>query len=885
MITFYLQMPIYKRKLVKKFNVVVSEGGKRSRRTQLFDPSHEHAASAIPLPIPLTDSTDEPMIDSAPDIDYDSAFCKKKQQRFEYWTDIQSKLLHTHIEEMCPASNVCRMCGISVPEIIFCIDCGPSAYYCSECNTKIHDIVVFHSPQIWKGEFYVPLLMKNIFSRFDEHNCGTEYMSTIYAVDVKGSQHLCSVQLCRCEDTTTTLMRYRLWPSSPQKPRIAFDLRFMELLTVLLLESHLPAKSFCDAIDHLQTDFIPYSENFPKNIYRAVVGDCLREYVFHRSSLKSRYMISPSTFGRECPICLKEPPIISFDANFGLVHKSSSGDGHGKSSSRHNNFLFVDPGRFKNFVDDYNVDKESVGQDCSNFQAGNVLRSKLKNKKLDVKGLFGSICKHDLPYLFIDMEEGERLAFAVFVLERLVEDSTNDDKIIAMYDIACMLHKHLKKNKRDDILAKVSFAVPVFHSFAHNMQCQLNYGQRFVEETGTTDGEGIERLWSYLRRFKSITKEMSYDNRSDLLTESLLHHSDKVISNIGKRLFVKLSKAEQVVQDTPLKSTEEQDMACRLLEEWKAEAVVTKIDFTANERFIECIHKIKEKRQELVQSELDVSIRNQKQIDIVSLTKDLKRIRGVDEHLKRQGENMSFECSDIRNQLDRIFDKRKLSSLLKLKTLAVERQYIGSLMKKYADGQALGVRLGKQFSKNFVKMERELEILNSHSKVLYTFNNISSPASELYEDLKKSSLNDCQQLKAQSFAAFKHAKFEIESSKQEITKLHHYLLNQQKTVTEYIETSKQQLNSSKYHRGLSQYYFKIINKIYEILCNSKPCFDSIGISIDAMLSDHRKIVNQGQSFISPIPNDEILEEIEFSTQIEDCIEDLNEGSDDDEDNL
>lgn len=59
------------------------------------------------------------------------------------------------------------------------------------------------------------------------------------------------------------------------------------------------------------------------------------------------------------------------------------------------------------------------------------------------------------------------------------------------------------------------------------------YGQRFADGTGLTDGEGIERLWSYLRGFRKITKEMTINNRQDLLTEAMLHHTEKQIWNLG----------------------------------------------------------------------------------------------------------------------------------------------------------------------------------------------------------------------------------------------------------------------------------------------------------------------------------------------------------------
>ena len=48
-------------------------------------------------------------------------------------------------------------------------------------------------------------------------------------------------------------------------------------------------------------------------------------------------------------------------------------------------------------------------QTCHDFQAGNVLRSKRKTEKLDVKALFGASCKHEHPLLFCNIcHDGER---------------------------------------------------------------------------------------------------------------------------------------------------------------------------------------------------------------------------------------------------------------------------------------------------------------------------------------------------------------------------------------------------------------------------------------------------------------------------------------------
>ena len=50
---------------------------------------------------------------------------------------------------------------------------------------------------------------------------------------------------------------------------------------------------------------------------------------------------------------------------------------------------------------------------------------------------------------------------------------------------------------------------------------------------GLSDGEVMERLWSYLRRFGKMTKEMQPSHRIDVLTHALLYYSAQKIEKIS----------------------------------------------------------------------------------------------------------------------------------------------------------------------------------------------------------------------------------------------------------------------------------------------------------------------------------------------------------------
>lgn len=90
------------------------------------------------------------------------------------------------------------------------------------------------------------------------------------------------------------------------------------------------------------------------------------------------------------------------DAYFQLLRKFSSGKSWDQLKHKENFFLNQDA------VDDFMASqqtkpvKEKITE-CSDFQAGNSLRSKVKNSKLSETAVFGSVCRHEFPQSFFGL--------------------------------------------------------------------------------------------------------------------------------------------------------------------------------------------------------------------------------------------------------------------------------------------------------------------------------------------------------------------------------------------------------------------------------------------------------------------------------------------------
>ncbi|KAI8142642.1 hypothetical protein BJV82DRAFT_516081, partial [Fennellomyces sp. T-0311] len=154
-------------------------------------------------------------------------------------------------------------------------------------------------------------------------------------------------------------------------------------------------------------------------------------------------------------------------------------------------------------------------------------------------GLFGSVCaRHNIPLEFTNMyQSGEKFKYPLAVLDVILQKYGSNVNI--MYDIACRFESSFKVSESwlkyiINNLESVKMAVTVFHAYAHSMSCQVKYHPWYIEGMGLTDGEGLERLWSYLGGFVAITRQMSAKRRLSTLINGLTYYKHDRIYGLRK---------------------------------------------------------------------------------------------------------------------------------------------------------------------------------------------------------------------------------------------------------------------------------------------------------------------------------------------------------------
>ncbi|XP_064384583.1 uncharacterized protein LOC135333546 isoform X3 [Halichondria panicea] len=360
------------------------------------------------------------------------------------------------------------------------------------------------------------------------HCCCTTYIKEVVCLDPKGFQHCVCVTFCKCEPEAVTLVRHNMWPATPATPTLAFHQDLLLWMESLLLEGCIGVDAFCRSLEYKIGRDI--SKQLRK-IYPVMI-DAFEEYRFNRYQLDCLLFLSPDLNTTAiCPACPQSngTQIISMDGVFGLCRKKSAGVS--VRPPLFSGVFFEEQQAVDEFVADYDTFGQIIDKGCHEFLAGDTLRSKSRYAALDETAVFGSICRHEFPQRFLNMKHGERLAYPVYLLKK-AHQNKGDKCLLLLYDIACLLETHLKNRGHLDMLEKTTLGVPIFHVYGHCAFCQLTYSPRVLTGCGLTDGEAMERLWSYLRRFAKSTKEMRPSHRIDVLTSALLHYASRMVNRL-----------------------------------------------------------------------------------------------------------------------------------------------------------------------------------------------------------------------------------------------------------------------------------------------------------------------------------------------------------------
>lgn len=193
----------------------------------------------------------------------------------------------------------------------------------------------------------------------------------------------------------------------------------------------------------------------------------------------------------------------------------------------------------------------AVDEDENAFEAASEKKTKTNDNRHDDTGLGALLCRHDNPIFLVNVDSpGEHQKYAVSMITKLFEYLPESATVGVLYDVGCVLDRsnglvsliatfyHLLKPDVQmqynifsrSISKRLVFGTSAMHAYGHQWSCQLVYNPRLRDGFGLTDGEGVERLWSRMRRLIGVCRNSAVGSTSICACRSVI---DCIVSSVN----------------------------------------------------------------------------------------------------------------------------------------------------------------------------------------------------------------------------------------------------------------------------------------------------------------------------------------------------------------
>ncbi|KAA1107280.1 hypothetical protein PGT21_008729 [Puccinia graminis f. sp. tritici] len=254
---------------------------------------------------------------------------------------------------------------------------------------------------------------------------------------------------------------------------------------------------------------------------------------------------------RSCPACFGPAPenlrdythlkenklIVCLDGNFQHRHHSKASRDYERI---HTPSLFISQSEVDAMtakIRDIELRKKPQNKKdrCTEaHKAADDKRNESSWKGCDDTGLMGCCCRHDAAIYVANINKsGEQRCFPMALLNKIINNVESDRHVGILYDIGCSLDKFMTlRGLLDDKRSQLQFGTSAFHAYVHSWTCQLDYNPRLNEGWGLSDGEGLERMWSYLSPLVSPLRYATRNHRLAAISHRLKYHNNRGIKQL-----------------------------------------------------------------------------------------------------------------------------------------------------------------------------------------------------------------------------------------------------------------------------------------------------------------------------------------------------------------
>ncbi|KAJ7900475.1 hypothetical protein B0H13DRAFT_1622406 [Mycena leptocephala] len=223
------------------------------------------------------------------------------------------------------------------------------------------------------------------------------------------------------------------------------------------------------------------------------------------------------------------------------------------------------------------IPQEALDACESSWEAANEKKQKADPQRYDASGIFAITCRHSQVLFLCNIDTpGEQQQYIVAGLEVVQEHLPPQATILQNYDVGCLTDHscNLFPLLTPGLRKRVSFAINAMHAYGHQWVCQLVYNPRMRPGCGLTDGEGVERIWSRIRKLIPITRNQWNSQRIWMIDLYMSFINAEGLTNLGtwlqrqeaKNVAPRLAKAKKMLRDCRVPTAE-------LRSEWAAQKV------------------------------------------------------------------------------------------------------------------------------------------------------------------------------------------------------------------------------------------------------------------------------------------------------------------------
>ncbi|KAI0772180.1 hypothetical protein BC629DRAFT_1595397 [Irpex lacteus] len=242
---------------------------------------------------------------------------------------------------------------------------------------------------------------------------------------------------------------------------------------------------------------------------------------------------------------------VAIDANFRLKRRARSNETRDPTLTPGWGY-FVEDEAYRAYLRDM-TDQSDIST-CTGFAALMHANTKF-SKGYATTGVAMVVCaRHGfvLPNGIGDLQKGERFCNVDYIWASAMSHVAPRLPKVTSYDIACQWEPNLlarlqalPEHIRIEIPeGSLRYAIPKYHFMGHKSLGHHLYSLHVMQGVGRTDGEQIEREWSFLDALAASIREMGPGSRHDTIQDHLAWINWLKMIGLGKLLWKRLKQAK-----------------------------------------------------------------------------------------------------------------------------------------------------------------------------------------------------------------------------------------------------------------------------------------------------------------------------------------------------